>query len=254
MFTLGNNVRRLGTALLDFVYPLHCQGCEGPLEPSDVDLCTRCWKEILSAASGSSGSGTHCSRCGCPLEDSEAACDHCAEWEPEFERALILGPFEGALQRAVYATKFKQQKKLGRELGRRMGQSAALIRELRQVDLLVPVPLHPARQRERGYNQSLCIAQGLGEVLDLPVCDRLLLRRSNTRQQARLDSEARRRNLCDAFEVIDELPPQECIGVVDDVITSGSTLNACARALNLAGAHRIRAIALASPPRAQGNG
>ena len=52
MFTLGNNLRRLGTALLDFIYPLHCQGCEGPLETSEVDLCTRCWKEILSAAAG----------------------------------------------------------------------------------------------------------------------------------------------------------------------------------------------------------
>ena len=251
MFTLGNDVRRLGTALLDFVYPLHCQGCEGPLETSEEDLCMGCWKEILTAARGP---GAHCGRCGCPLEVPDAACAHCAGWEPEFERALILGPFQGALQRAVYATKFKQQKRLGRELGRRMGQAPVLIQELRQVDLLVPVPLHPARQRERGYNQSLCIAQGLGEVLDRPVRDGLLLRRLNTRQQAKLDAEARRQNLSGAFEVIDELPPHECIGIVDDVITSGSTLNECARALNLAGARRIRAIALASPPVAQGNG
>ena len=237
----------MGMALLDFVYPVHCLACEGPVENTGEGLCDACWQEILAVCTGPR---RRCWRCSCPLDGPDAACVHCAEWEPEFERALILGAFEGALQQAIYAAKFRQQKRLGRELGRRLGRAPALSRELQQVDLLVPVPLHPARQRERGYNQSLCIARGVAEVLNRPVCDRLLRRRFNTRQQVRLDADARRRNVVDAFEVIDQLPPHGCIGLVDDVITSGSTLNACARALERAGGQRVWALALASPARA----
>ncbi len=247
MATLWNGVWQLGLALLDFVYPPHCAACERPLDNSGGSLCDGCWQEILEQGKRIRA---RCRRCSCPLEFPDAACVHCEEWEPEFERALILGAFEGALKQALYAVKFRQQKRLGRELGRRLGQAPGLSRELQQVDLLLPVPLHPARQRERGYNQSLCIAQGLADVMDLPVCDQLLRRRFNTRQQAKLEVDARRRNLSDAFEVIDKLPPHGCIGVVDDVITTGSTLNACALALNRAGGHCTWALALASPPRA----
>jgi ComF family protein len=160
---------------------------------------------------------------------------------------VVLSPFAGAVQEAIHAVKFRQQPALGCELGRRFARATGLAAILREVDLLIPVPLHPARRRERGYNQSLHIATGLAEVLGLPVCPQLLRRRRPTRQQTRLDAEERRRNLRGAFEVTAELPAHTCIGVVDDVVTTAATLAACAQALEQAGARRVWGVALACP-------
>jgi ComF family protein len=163
------------------------------------------------------------------------------------ERAVVLGPFQGAMQEAIHALKYRQQRPLGQVLGQRMGQEKALGRVLEELDFLVPVPLHPARQRERGYNQSLEIARGLAQALERPVLDGLVARRKNTRQQARLEADERRKNLQGAFIALDTVPREGLIGLVDDVLTTGATFNACAQALLEAGAQRVWAVALACP-------
>ncbi len=241
MTSLLDGVRGLGAALLDFVYPLHCLACGEGMEEGEEYLCKVCWGEILVQP------GPRCRRCSCPLESVAAVCNNCAVWEPAFERALVLGPFAGAMQQAIHALKFLHQQELGRKLGRCLGQSPEFAGILQTVDLLVPVPLHPARERERGYNQSLSIAQGMAEVMGCTLDSRLLKRCIPTRQQAKLDARIRRQNLHAAFQVVGDLPRHECIGVVDDVLTTSATLNACACALQEAGARKIWVIALASP-------
>ena len=247
MASFPGRVQALGRVLLDFVYPPHCLVCSKAIEHAGAHLCGTCWGEILVRPR------FRCWRCSCPLETPAPTCGNCASWEPvDFERALVLGPFAGALQQAVHALKFRQQQQLGTELGRRLGRVPEFARALQEVDLLVPVPLHPSRQRERGYNQSLCIARGVAEVVGRPLVKGWLQRRIHTRQQARLEAAERRENLRDAFQVTGEVPMSGCIGVVDDVVTTGATLNACARALQQAGCSRIWALALASPFRPPG--
>lgn len=232
-------VRELGKALLDFVYPPSCLACERAMPEAADYLCAACWEKILYLAPD------RCRRCGCPLEREGAFCLNCATWEPDFERAVVLGRFAGPMQQAIHALKFKHHRELGIELGCRMGE---LLRDaLEPVDLLVPVPLHPARQRERGYNQSLCIARGLAAALGVGVEDEVVQRRVNTRQQALLDAGQRRENLRDSFCCAKPLPEHGCIGLVDDVLTTGATLDACALALFAGGARRVWAVALASP-------
>ena len=120
------------------------------------------------------------------------------------KRLSTLGPFSGALQQAIYALKFRNQVRLGRALGERMGQ--CLAEQLAPLDCLLPVPLHPARQRERGFNQSTEIAAGLGAALGIPVCHGVVRRRKNTRQQAFLSAEERRANILGAFAPVAALP------------------------------------------------
>ena len=112
--------------------------------------------------------------------------------------------------------------------------------------MLVPVPLHPARLRERGYNQSEMIADGLARVLRKPLDTGLLRRRMQTRQQAKLDAQVRRQNLANAF-VSDRRLDGVRIGLVDDVLTTGATLDACAAVLKARGCPWVLAIAAASP-------
>ena len=173
-------------------------------------------------------------------------CHNCDTWEPAFARLLILGPFEGVMQDAIHAVKFGNRPGLGREMGRRLAACPDFARDWSSIQALIPVPLHPTRQRERGYNQSLHIARGLADVLGRPVCSDLLRRRRATRQQARLEADERQENLRNAFEVAAEIP-LGCLGVVDDVATTGATLNACAEALLEAGVDSVWGLALASP-------
>ena len=118
--------------------------------------------------------------------------------------------------------------------------------DLNQIDALVPVPLHPTRLRERGYNQSLCIAQGLAQALEKPlICDAVKRSRA-TQQQARLDGEGRLENVRGAFEACGGLPSEALIGLVDDVSTTGATIGACGRALKDGGAGSVWGIVAAS--------
>ncbi len=206
-----------GRALLDFAYPPHCAVCEANIEAAEL-LCESCWAEIVSPCSHPQ------------TKDGGGA----------FEKVVSLGPFTGALQQAIYALKFRNQVRLGRALGERMGQ--CLAEQLAPLDCLLPVPLHPARLRERGFNQSAEIAAGLGAVLGVPVCSRIVRRQKNTRQQALLSAEERRANLAGAFALGAAPPADARIGIVNDVWTTGETMTACAQAV---GGDRLWAVVLA---------
>lgn len=206
-----------GRALLDFAYPPHCAVCEADIEAAAL-LCRSCWAAIEPRP---------------PHPPAEAG-------GRAFEKVVALGPFTGVLQQAIYALKFRNQVRLGRALGERMGQ--CLAEQLAPVNCLVPVPLHPARLRERGFNQSAEIAAGLGAALGVPVCPQLVRRRRNTRQQALLSAEERRANLCGAFARLASPPASARIGIVDDVWTTGETMAACAQAV---GGDRVWAVVLA---------
>ncbi len=206
-----------GCALLDFAYPPCCAVCEADIEAAQL-LCGSCWAEIVP-------------RRFHPQTEHES---------DAFEQIVSLGPFTGVLQQAIYALKFRNQVRLGRALGERMGQ--CLTEQLAPLDCLLPVPLHPARQRERGFNQSAEIAAGLGAALGIPVCYGVVRRQKNTRQQALLSAEERRANLRGAFASVAALPASIRIGIVDDVWTTGETLVSCAQAV---GSDRLWAVVLA---------
>ncbi len=212
-----------GRVLLDFAYPPYCVVCKADIEAVAI-LCAKCWLAIEKAKS----------------EHENSMSDHLLCRSHIFKENIILGDFSGILQEAIYALKFHNQPRLGHELGRRMALWRA--EHLASIDYLLPVPLHPARLRERGYNQSLQIASGLAAGLGVPICNGLLHRRKNTRQQALLSAEERGDNLRGAFSQVGQLPVGARVGLVDDVLTTGATLQACAQALQT---DRLSSIVLA---------
>ncbi len=229
METLARSLQVMGHSLLDFAYPPHCAVCGAHIEAAAL-LCAECWLAIEKARS--------------TLASVNVAEPELADFK--FIKNIILGEFSGVLQEAIYALKFRNQPQLGRELGRRMGVWRA--ESLAEVDYLLPVPLHPARMRERGYNQSEEIAIGLAEVLGVPMCNGILHRAQNTRQQALLSAAERDSNLRGAFVQVGKLPAGARIAVVDDVLTTGTTLQACAETLQT---DRLWAIVLARPRAAE---
>jgi len=160
------------------------------------------------------------------------------------------GLFDGYYRRLLHHFKFNGRMEAGTFLGNKLAE--CLSRTAPPIDALVPVPLHPARQRERGYNQSECLARAVGAVLDIPVVCQLLRRVRNTPSQTDLGREQRQHNVLRAF-VADAAPPaDQRILLVDDVCTTGSTLESCRQTLTEAGFDVVGAavVALAEPPAA----
>ena len=248
----GTRISGLLAALLDFVYPPHCPACESWQAPGDREaLCGRCIAALRKPL------GPRCLRCGAPRDSprqgsgsSGPDCPNCAGWrEVAFSRAVVLTDLDGPAQSAVHALKFGGIRRLGSLLGRLLATAPETAGALSDLDLLVPVPLHPARQRERGFNQAELIARGAAAALGVPVRGDLVRRVRPTRQQARLEAADRAGNLAGAFAPAGPAGGSPgAIGLVDDVLTTGSTLSACAAALGEAApGAEVRVIAVAGP-------
>ena len=194
-----------------------------------------------------------CDRCGDPLPSwrlltiAEGVCARCRRAPPAFDCARAAGDYDGSLREIIHAFKYDGRRSLAAPLARLMRDHGELV--LRDADCVVPVPLHPWRRLTRGFNQ----AEELARRLDLPVA-RALWRTRATVPQSGLRPAQRRRNMREAFRV-SPLVRDGCLEdarvvLVDDVRTTGATLDACARVLKDAGAREVRAltVARATPP------
>ncbi len=151
--------------------------------------------------------------------------------------------FEGAVREAIHALKYHHQPRIAEPL------ADLLVRYLGlhpiTVDAIVPVPLHPDRFRRRGYNQAALLARRLGQRLDVPLLAEQVVRVRHTSQQAGLNRSERRNNVRQAFSWRSSSPPPPRIMVIDDVLTTGATVEAVAQALHQAGSYEVHALALA---------
>lgn len=223
--------QRLSFALL----PASCLLC-GASATAPWDLCEPCRADLRR-------NDTCCARCGLPLAVAAAECGRCLKRPPAY--AATWAPYLYAAPLAGLLTRFK----FGGDLaaGRLLAQLALAARapDLPRPDALLPVPLHTDRLRERGYNQALELAR----ALDLPLLPQALQRLRGTPAQTGLSALARRRNLRGAFAVAagSTLPAQ--VALLDDVMTTGVTVQECALALRRAGVARVEVWVLARAPR-----
>jgi ComF family protein len=193
--------------------------------------------------------GPLCDRCGIPVPPPLVLCSPCATRPPAYDRARSLGLYLAErgqlnpLARAVRALKFHGQLAVARSLGRAMASLASA----EPGAVVVPVPLHVDRLRERGYDQAALLARELARATGLPLAVRALRRIRPTPAQTALDAAARRSNLRGAF-ASSERAPARTIVLVDDVLTTGATVDACARALRRAGAARVVVVTVGRTP------
>ena len=226
-------VVRLVRALL----PLRCVLCAAA-GAEGLDLCAACRDDCPVNA-------TRCAQCAVPLPTSAAHCGACLARAPPFDAAWA--PFRYAHPLDLIEARFKFHGDLaaGRVLAGLLTAAARFDAPRARPALMLCVPLHPTRLRERGYNQALELARPLAAALDLPLAADALIRTRATTAQTGLDADARRRNLRDAFTVRDGQALPAHVAVFDDVMTTGSTLRECARVLRRAGVLRVDVWALA---------
>ncbi|NJD05614.1 MAG: ComF family protein [Methylococcaceae bacterium] len=223
-------------SIQEWLYPGSCLLCGGP--GSDrLDLCSACRADlpvILHA----------CARCGIPLEAEfgGAVCGACLKKPPAMDSTVALFRYEEPLRLLIHELKFRHQLAVARLLGELLAASMARRETAPQV--LIPVPLHPRRFRERGFNQSTEIARIVSRRLGIPLDSRSCCRIRLTAPQTTLPAEQRRRNIRNAFR-IDGRPNFGHAAIVDDIVTTGATVNELARTLRRAGARRIEVWAIA---------
>jgi ComF family protein len=187
-----------------------------------------------------------CPQCAAPMTHSDASgqrCGACQKRPPAFFRTHALYRYARPIDGFVQALKYHHRLELARVFGERLAETLAP-RVAGSVDLIVPVPLHRARLRERGYNQSLELARPIAARLSLPLDYRCLWRSRPTAPQASLTPAERQRNVRGAFAATPTVAKLR-VAVVDDVMTTGHTVNAAARCLRAAGAKDVQVWVLA---------
>lgn len=225
---------RVGQAVLDVLFPPRCVGCGA----YGSFLCQSCQAELPRARP------PRCPICWQPQRRA-APCGRCREERPAFQGVRSAYLYQGAAREAVHALKYNHVSAVAQPMAQLMARYLEEDKTI-EANLLVAVPLYVRRQRLRGYNQSALLARELSRLCGLPLAERGLARRRDTPFQARsADAEARKRNVADAFIADRRWVEGKCILLIDDVMTTGATLDACARALRQASAASVWALTFA---------
>ena len=225
--------------LVELLYPRRCAVCDKPVDKMGRYICTKCHPKIKYVQT------PFCMKCGKGLkDDSSEYCEDCENSAHVYTRCRALYEYN-TIKEAIYRLKYEGRREyadfFGKDLARKLGS------EIKgwKADAIIPVPLHKDREKQRGYNQAALIANVLGRELDIPVKDRLIFRKRATLAQKQLNSKERQNNLKNAFKIGQNDVKLKTVIVVDDIYTTGATMDEVARSLKRAGVKEIYCISLA---------
>lgn len=223
--------------LLNILFPETCPVCSKTSQNHRIaPICNDCWGSIGQYT------GPHCRRCGKPLvSDSATSCGECITNEPAFEYARSFGLYDGVLRKAINHLKYYGMRRLASPLAEKM-----LVMRFPLVDAIIPVPLYHSRHRQREFNQSALIARRMAGTLHAELIIDGLVKTRDTVPQVGLRYRERLRNVRGAFGIKDEGGIRDRkIVLVDDVVTTGSTIRECSKTLKKAGASCVYVFSLA---------
>lgn len=229
-------VKALGTDLLDFIFPGYCYICNLSLANPDKYLCSSCLEKLPVLPT------SFCSFCKTFLNNLPI--DH--NCKTYLHSVYSLWTYAEGVETLIHKFKYEGKVGLGKILGQVLAQQLSSQSFWPEIETLIPVPLYSSRKRERGYNQAEVLAQALADCTKVKPISNALRRCRNTPDQTHLSSAERKENVKDAFKVDEGIDfSKMTIMLVDDVITTGATLNECAKTLKQNGAEKVHACTLA---------
>lgn len=215
---------------LDYFLPPRCVLCG--LSSTSVCICRGCKADLPYP-------GPHCCQCGLPLSSADdRICGACITKTPIFTRTVFPLQYSFPADRLVQAFKFRRQLAAGRVLSHLLCEHIT-VSQLSYPDVLVPVPLHNLRMIKRGFNQACELGSYVSRKLGVPMLTTSLMRHRNTRAQSGLSRKQRRKNVRGAFYWRGVSSPGKHVALIDDVMTTGTTVTECSRVLKKAGAKRV---------------
>jgi len=217
---------------VDWIYPPRCVGCGQP----DSIWCEACRKSVQEITS------SFCPKCGYPRNEAEI-CRGCDRYCPQFTSVRSWSVYEKSVKEAIHALKYQNNLSVGSIFCESL--VAVILREGWKPDAIVPIPLSKVRMKERGYNQAAILAYPVSLRLGVPMFQNLIQRTKTTESQVHLNHYERMANLQNAFSARYTHHKFRKVLIVDDVITTGSTINDCARAILESGAEEVYGISVA---------
>ena len=236
---------------LTFLYPAQCRACDTPLGLETVPyLCNACWAQMQFIEP------PWCEMCGTPLRsassfDGSEVCDACAKAPPRYGKLRTIAFYEAALREAIHLFKFQKRTGLAKPLIQLMLTHLPDDCRIEDYDFILPIPIHKKRLRERGFNQSRLLAEGIAKAKGVPMATNIFVRHKNTKAQSSLAGRERQENITDAFEL---RKPDAIFGkhllLIDDVFTTGATIREAVKELWNADPGEIDVLTLARTPSA----
>ncbi|MBU5676652.1 ComF family protein [Alkaliphilus sp. MSJ-5] len=230
-------------ALLELIYPSKaiCYMCNNSIEKeAKYSLCLNCYNAIPFIPDH------YCIKCGIPLRMIEDGpnCEECKGSHHYFHRAISVVKYEEDIKKLIYRFKYSSQTYLARLMGSMMAHK--LNQEGTAIDLILPVPLYKGKERERGFNQATLLCKYIAKETNIPINIDVLIRVKNTKVMHNLSKKERQENVNDAFKVLDEgVIMNKNILLVDDIFTTGATVNVCSRLLTTHGAKSVTVLTFA---------
>lgn len=227
-------------SLSDLVFPPFCPICEQELTHHEHLVCEDCFENIRTIE------GYVCRKCGAPLEQGSKHCSFCRGKTFHLSKIRAFGIYAPPLSEMIHLLKYERKTHLSHRLGIYLANLYLADSDISISSAIIPVPLHQVRLRERGYNQSLLLAQKVSEITGRELLSGVVIREKPTRSQTALTHVERVANLKNAFGVVD--PDQlkgASVTVIDDVLTSGTTLDEMAKTILDAGADKVYGLVLA---------
>ena len=228
--------------ILDWIYPRRCPVCDGILEKKEPYICRKCAGKLKPVEE------PRCRKCSKPIRSwTEEYCVECGKGKHAYEKGYAVYPYHGPIQGSLMRFKYAQRQEYAGFYAQAIRIYGGDAIQRMQPEALVPVPIHKKKLRARGYNQAEVLARQLTDQTGIPMDADLVLRKKNTLPQKELDHEERRRNLREAFALKhpDKKLPYKRILLVDDIYTTGSTVDALAALLKQAGAEEVCFVAVA---------
>ena len=232
--------RFVWSAILQLIYPRRCPFCDEPVLGKEEFVCADCKVRIRVVKE------PYCMKCGKELNRSEAEyCADCKKYPHKYDRGRSLLVYEGPVKRSVYRFKYAGRKEYaGSYAGLMEAELGDFVREI-SPDALIPVPLHRKRFRKRGYNQAQLLAKEIGGRMGIPVLGATVQRVKNTVPLKTLERVRRQNNLKKAFKINGNDVKLNTVIIIDDIYTTGSTMDALSAVLRRAGVKQIFFLTLA---------
>lgn len=220
--------------VLQLVFPRRCPVCHKIAEPVGELVCPACRKKLIPICS------PYCKKCGKPIEKEEQEyCFDCAKGKHKFDEGRALYLYDEVMQKSIVYFKFHNRREYAKPYALEMEQYLGKVIMRWEADCLVPVPVHATKRLSRGFNQAEVLAKELSKRTGVVMDASFLKRIKKTLPQKELNDEKRRKNLKNAFQIVKNEVKYKKIILVDDIYTTGSTIDECAEVLKAAGAQQV---------------
>lgn len=224
-------MKKIGKLILDFLYPNRCCFCG---KVSEVSLCEACKKQVVYIGE------PRCKKCGKPVRFQEQEyCHDCERMHFYYEQGKSIWLHQKPVSTSIYQFKYHNKRIFATYYAEEMYRLYGKWLRQCRIDVIIPVPLHKKRKRKRGYNQATILAQELGKRSGIPINQKAVVRVGRTTPQKVLNRQQRRRNLKNAFKVTKYWNKARNVLIIDDIYTTGSTIDALAQILKEKGAEKV---------------